>query len=270
MKPGIHRGAAGTTALMVALGAGCGSETAPTGNGAETETPSAADGAIRARYLQAEAEDPLWRPVYEVVTAGEQRSRVTLTLPGVPVTVYRWVWDGDRVLAAGDEPGDLTYTLYEAPAEVEDLLGFLTSWIVGHTDRFRAAVTCRSVNDLTSQMETGDIAGPQFGQLEYGANPWQDPELYHRESPLTYAANIRTPLLIQHSEKDLRTPMGQAEQLFTVLRSLKRPVRLMRVPGESHELTRSGAPYRRVENLERIRDWFVHYLVQGRTGLPRA
>ncbi len=148
--------------------------------------------------------------------------------------------------------------------------GYLTSWIVGHTDRFRAAVTCRSVNDLTSQMETGDIAGPQFGALEYGASPWQDPQLYVRESPLTYAANIRTPLLIQHSEKDLRTPMGQAEQLFTVLRALKRPVRLMRVPEETHELTRSGTPFRRVDNLTLIGDWFRHYLVDGATRLPRA
>ncbi|HEY8169232.1 MAG TPA: S9 family peptidase [Candidatus Limnocylindrales bacterium] len=147
--------------------------------------------------------------------------------------------------------------------------GYLTSWIVGHTDRFRAAVTCRSVNDMTSQMETGDIAGPQFGRLEYGANPWQDPALYLRESPLTYATEIHTPLLIQHSEKDLRTPIGQAEQLFTVLRSLKRQVRLMRVPDESHELTRSGTPFRRVDNLTIIRDWFRHYLVDGGSRLPR-
>ena len=146
--------------------------------------------------------------------------------------------------------------------------GYLTSWIVGHTDRFRAAVTCRSVNDMTSQMETGDIAGPQFGHLEYGKNPWEDPDLYHRESPLTYAPNIRTPLLIQHSERDLRTPIGQAEQLFTVLRSLKRPVRLMRVPDETHELTRSGTPFRRVDNLAIIRGWFRHFLVEGKPRLP--
>jgi len=147
--------------------------------------------------------------------------------------------------------------------------GYLTSWIVGHTDRFKAAVTCRSVNDMTSEMLSGDIAGPLFGRYEYGVNPWEDPELYRRHSPLTYAQNIHTPLLIQHAERDLRCPITQAEELFTVLRSLRRPVRLMRVPEESHELTRSGAPFRRVENIERIRDWFVHYLVDGRRGLPK-
>ncbi|MGH2465187.1 MAG: S9 family peptidase [Candidatus Limnocylindrales bacterium] len=146
--------------------------------------------------------------------------------------------------------------------------GYLTSWIVGHTDRFRAAITCRSVNDLTSQMSTGDIAGPAFGRLEFGAAPWEAPELYREHSPLTYATRIRTPLLIQHSERDLRTPIGQAEELFTVLRSLRRPVRLMRVPDESHELTRSGTPFRRVENATQIRNWFEHYLVDGRRGLP--
>ena len=146
--------------------------------------------------------------------------------------------------------------------------GYLTSWIVGHTDRFRAAVTCRSVNDLTSQMSTGDIAGPGFGRVEFGAAPWEDPDFYREHSPLTYARNIRTPLLIQHSERDLRTPIGQAEELFTVLRSLRRPVRMMRVPDKSHELTRSGTPFRRVENANQIRNWFEHYLVRGRRDLP--
>ena len=131
-------------------------------------------------------------------------------------------------------------------------------------------MSCRGVYDLTSEMLSGDIAGPLFGSNEYGVNPWEDPELYRRHSPITYARDMRTPLLIQHAEKDLRCPITQAEELFTVLRSLKRPVRLMRVPDESHELTRSGAPFRRVENIERIRDWFVHYLVEGKTGLPRA
>jgi dipeptidyl aminopeptidase/acylaminoacyl peptidase len=146
--------------------------------------------------------------------------------------------------------------------------GYLTAWIIGHTDRFAAAVSCRGVYDLTSEMLSGDLGGPLFGKYEYGANPWDDADLYRRHSPLTYARDIHTPLLIQHSEHDLRCPITQAEEMFTVLRSHRREVRLMRVPDESHELTRSGAPHRRVENLERIRDWFVHYLVDGKQGLP--
>jgi dipeptidyl aminopeptidase/acylaminoacyl peptidase len=147
--------------------------------------------------------------------------------------------------------------------------GYLTSWIVGHTDRFRAAVTSRSVNDLTSEMLAGDIGGPMFGEESYRAQPWTHPDLYRAHSPLTYAEQIRTPLLIQHAEKDLRTPINQGEELFSVLRALRRPVRFMRVPDETHELTRSGTPFRRVENLARIVEWFEHFLVHGRSGLPR-
>ena len=147
--------------------------------------------------------------------------------------------------------------------------GFLTSWIVGHTDRFKAAVTCRSVNDMVSEVLSGDIGGPTFGLYEYGVQPWDDWDLYRRHSPLTYAANVTTPLLVQHAEKDLRCTITQAEELFAVLRSLRKTVRLMRVPDESHELTRSGTPFRRVDNLRLIAEWFRHFLVEGRRGMPR-
>ena len=146
--------------------------------------------------------------------------------------------------------------------------GYLTNWIVGADQRFAAAMTCRSVTDLATLMLTGDLAGGIFGKMEFGAHPWEDPELYRRLSPLTHAEKIRTPLLIQHAENDLRCPIGQAEALFAALRTLKRPVRFMRVPNESHELTRSGAPFRRAENLVQTRAWFGHYLVAGRKGLP--
>ncbi len=146
--------------------------------------------------------------------------------------------------------------------------GYLTNWIVGHSDRFAAAMACRSVSDLTSLMLTGDLAGGIFGVLEFGAQPWEKPDLYRELSPITYADAIHTPLLIQHAENDLRCPMGQAEALFAVLRTLKRPVRLMRVPNETHELTRSGTPFRRVENLVQVRGWFDHFLVKGKKKLP--
>ncbi len=147
--------------------------------------------------------------------------------------------------------------------------GYLTSWMVGHTDRFKAAVTCRSVNDMVSQMLSGDIGGPTFGLYEYGVQPWEDWDLYRRHSPLTYAESVTTPLLIQHAENDLRCTITQAEELFALLRSLKRVVRLMRVPDESHELTRSGTPFRRVDNLRLIAEWFRHFLIDGKTRLPR-
>jgi dipeptidyl aminopeptidase/acylaminoacyl peptidase len=146
--------------------------------------------------------------------------------------------------------------------------GYLTTWIVGHDDRFRAAMTCRSVSDMNLLFLTGDLSSGFWPRHEFGATPWEDPAYFREISPITYADRIRTPLLIQHSEKDIRTIVAQAEELFTVLRSLRRSVRLLRVPEETHELTRSGTPFRRVENLNLVRDWFRHYLVEGKRRLP--
>ena len=130
-------------------------------------------------------------------------------------------------------------------------------------------MTCRSVSDMTMLFLTGDISGGEWAKLEFEATPWDDPAYYREISPISYARNVRTPLLIQHSERDLRCTVGQAEALFTVLRSLKRPVRLLRVPEETHELTRSGTPYRRIENLER-RARLVQPLPRGRQARAAA
>ena len=146
--------------------------------------------------------------------------------------------------------------------------GYLTNWIVGHDDRFRAAMTCRSVSDMGTLFIVGDLSGGEWPKLEHDVRPWEDPAYYREISPLSYAERIHTPLLIQHSERDLRTTIVQAEALFTVLRSLRRPVRLLRVPDETHELTRSGTPFRRVENLRVVESWFRHFLVEGKRGLP--
>jgi dipeptidyl aminopeptidase/acylaminoacyl peptidase len=146
--------------------------------------------------------------------------------------------------------------------------GYLTNWIVAHDDRFVAAMTCRSVSDMALLMLTGDISSGFWSTHEFGTTPWDDPAYFREISPIAHADRIRTPLLIQHSENDIRTTVGQAEALFTVLRSKKRPVRLLRVPEETHELTRSGTPFRRVENLNVVRDWFRHFLVEGKRGLP--
>ena len=146
--------------------------------------------------------------------------------------------------------------------------GYLTTWIVAHDQRFRAAMTCRSVGDMATLFLTGDISGGDWAKVEFGRTPWEDPAYFHEISPLSYAPNIRTPLLIQHSEKDIRTTIAQAEALFTVLRSLRRPVRLLRVPDETHELTRSGTPFRRVENIVQVRAWFDYFLLKGGRRLP--
>ncbi|MGZ4363529.1 MAG: S9 family peptidase, partial [Gaiellaceae bacterium] len=146
--------------------------------------------------------------------------------------------------------------------------GYMVNWIVAHDQRFRSAMTCRSVSDMTMLFLTGDISGGDWATQEFDATPWSDPAYYREISPISYADRIRTPLLIQHAENDIRTTIGQAEALFTLLRSHRRAVRLMRVPEETHDLTRSGTPFRRVENLRIVVDWFSHFLVGGKRGLP--
>jgi dipeptidyl aminopeptidase/acylaminoacyl peptidase len=136
--------------------------------------------------------------------------------------------------------------------------GYMTSWIVGHTDRFRCGISERAVNDMASEDGSSDLAGFFRGYI--GAYPWEAPDAYREVSPLTYAGQITTPLLILHSEDDLRCPINQGEQLFTVLRSLKREVEFVRFPAESHELTRSGSPTHRVQRFELVLEWLDRHL----------
>ncbi len=137
--------------------------------------------------------------------------------------------------------------------------GYMTSWIVGHTDRFKAAVSERAVNTFYTEYGSADI-GWLLHRAYTGAHLHEDVEEYVLQSPLSYADRIRTPLLILHSENDLRCPIDQAEHLFTTLRVLKRDVEFVRFPAESHELTRSGSPVHRVQRFEVILDWFERKL----------
>jgi dipeptidyl aminopeptidase/acylaminoacyl peptidase len=172
-------------------------------------------------------------------------------LAGVDALVADGLADRDRLGVTGGSYG-----------------GYLTNWIIGHDRRFRAAMTCRSVSDMSVLFTTGDISGGDWATLEFETTPWQDAAYFREISPIAYADAIRTPLLIQHSERDIRTTIAQAEALFTVLRTLRRPVRLLRVPEETHELTRSGTPFRRIENLRIVEDWFRHFLIDGKPGMP--
>jgi len=136
--------------------------------------------------------------------------------------------------------------------------GFMTNWIVGHTDRFKAAVTMRSVVNEASSVGTSD-----FGFLDmatYPTTPWEEMGFYRRVSPLTFVANIQTPLLIEHQEQDYRCPIEQAEQLYTALKVLRRTVEFVRYPESSHGMSRTGKPWLRVHRLRTILDWFGRYI----------
>jgi dipeptidyl aminopeptidase/acylaminoacyl peptidase len=137
--------------------------------------------------------------------------------------------------------------------------GYMTSWIIGHTNRFKAAVSERAVNNLISMFGSSDLFW--VFERQFGGHYWDGIEAYIERSPSTYAAQMQTPVLILHSEQDLRCNIEQAEHLFNLLRLLgKTDVELVRFPAESHELSRAGSPLHRVIRFETILEWFDRHL----------
>ncbi len=139
--------------------------------------------------------------------------------------------------------------------------GFMTSWIIGHTKRFRVAVSERAVNNLVSMFGSSDLFW--IFERQFGGPLWEDVGAYLDRSPSTYAHQMDTPVLVLHSEQDLRCNIEQGEHLFTLLRLLGKDVEMVRFPAESHELSRSGSPLHRVLRFEAILEWFGRYLSPG-------
>ncbi|KAA0547620.1 S9 family peptidase [Bacillus sp. BGMRC 2118] len=137
--------------------------------------------------------------------------------------------------------------------------GFMTNWIVGHTNRFKAAVTQRSISNWISFYGVSDI-GYFFTDWEVLRGESFDPEKLWNHSPLKYVNHIETPLLILHGEKDYRCPIEQAEQLYVTLKHNKKETMFVRFPEANHELSRSGHLNLRIHRLDHIAGWFDKYL----------
>jgi len=137
--------------------------------------------------------------------------------------------------------------------------GLMTNWIVGHTDRFKAAVTQRSITNFVSKCLTTDI-GYFHNLSQMGTDPWTDHERFWDKSPLKYADKVKTPLLFLHSDQDYRCYMADAFQMFTALKMFGVDTRMCLFHGENHELSRSGKPKNRLKRLEEIMNWFEKYL----------
>ncbi len=138
--------------------------------------------------------------------------------------------------------------------------GYLTNFLIGHTTRFAAAVTQRSMSNLYTKYGVSDIGwtGDRHGMG--GADLWEDEDFIMERSPIRYAPYVRTPTLIIHSEQDLRCPMEQGEQWYIALKRLGVETEFVRFAGENHELSRGGKPRNRVERLERIVGWFERFM----------
>ena len=140
--------------------------------------------------------------------------------------------------------------------------GLLTNWVITRTKRFKAAVTQRCVADWASMWYSSDFT--LFEENWFEKPPFEDPKPYLERSPVTFAKQIETPLMVIHSEDDWRTPIGQGEAMARALQQQRKTVVTVRFPGEGHELSRSGAPSRRVQRLQHISQWFQRYLL-GKT-----
>ena len=141
--------------------------------------------------------------------------------------------------------------------------GILTDWTVGHTHRFQAAVAQRDIADWASWWYTADFT--LFQPNWFKAPPFNDFQDYVNRSPITYIKNVDTPMMFILGEVDYRTPpTSGGEQMFRALKFMHKPTVMVRFPGESHELSRSGQPWHRIERLEHIVGWFDLYLM----GIP--
>lgn len=137
--------------------------------------------------------------------------------------------------------------------------GYMTNWVIGHTDEFAGAITDRCVSNMLSMMGTSDFA--TLPDSYWPGNTWDKIDEYWRQSPIRYFGNVKTPTLVIHSEGDLRCNIEQAEQVFTVLKLRGIPTRFVRYPrNTSHGMSRCGPPDLRIHRLEQILLWWKKYL----------
>lgn len=136
--------------------------------------------------------------------------------------------------------------------------GFMTNWIIGHTDRFRACASQRSISNWTSFYGVSDI-GPDFSEDQCGSTIWPDVEKFWWHSPMKYADKVKTPTLFLHSLEDYRCPVDQGYQMYSALIAHGVESRLVLFRGENHELSRSGKPKHRIRRLNEITGWFEQH-----------
>ncbi len=137
--------------------------------------------------------------------------------------------------------------------------GYFTNWLISHTDLFSAAVTQRSMSNLYTKYGIADNGwnGDRFGMG--GADLWTDEDFIMERSPIRYAPNVNTPLLIIHSDEDYRCPLEQGEQWYVALKRLGNITEMLIFHGENHNLSRGGKPANRIVRLDAILDWFQRY-----------
>ena len=137
--------------------------------------------------------------------------------------------------------------------------GYMTNWVIGHTDRFKCAASQRSIASYISMFGTSDT-GYSFPMFGFRTSLWEDVGRYWSHSPLKYADRVKTPTLFIHSENDYRCPISEGVQMFSALKFHGVESRICMFKGECHELSRSGKPLHRARRLKEITDWFNSHI----------
>lgn len=161
-------------------------------------------------------------------------------MTGVDTLIERGLTDPGRLAVTGGSYG-----------------GYMTAWIISQTERFKAAVAHRGMYNLMSYYGTTDFPFPLT--QEFGGGAWENADEMWQRSPLAHAHKIKTPLLLMHSENDYRTPISEAEQLFSYVKLSGGTVTMLRFPREGHEMARSGEPRHREQRLAQMIDWINRY-----------
>ena len=139
----------------------------------------------------------------------------------------------------------------------------MCNWIEGHTDRFKAICSQRSVSNWLSDFGTSEI-GVQFDRNELQADPWSDTDKVWKQSPLKYADKSATPILFIHSLEDYNCFIDQGMQMFTAMKYFGVPSKMVLFEGENHNLSRTGKPRHRIRRLNEMWNWFEKYLGEER------
>jgi dipeptidyl aminopeptidase/acylaminoacyl peptidase len=134
----------------------------------------------------------------------------------------------------------------------------MSSWIIGHDHRFKAAVIGAPCTNLHSMYGTSDI-GVSFGENQWGGSSFKDVEALFKRSPLTYVAAVQTPALLLHGEVDYRCPIEQSEQFFVALKRQNKTVEFVRFPDGAHGFRKAAHPKLRQEYYQRMLDWFARF-----------
>ena len=188
---------------------------------------------------------------FERGIAGEWGGKDYLdVMNGVDAALRKYPWiDSDRMGVTGGSYG-----------------GFMTNWILGHTDRFKAAVTLRSLSNFISDDGTRD--GAYGHSADFGGDIFQKFDLFWDRSPLKYAKNVKTPTLILHSDNDYRVPIEQGEQWFRALKHFGVTAEIVFFPRENHNLTRTGEPKHLIESMNWQLYWFDRFLNGNTSAVP--